>query len=84
MGLGDYLPFWNRLTEAERKTLEEATTMRNAPKGTILHNGSADCVGLFVVKKRTAACLYRFGRRQGDYAVSFAGTGHFACSRRPA
>ncbi len=50
MGLGEYLPFWNRLTQQERETLKNATTIRNAPKGTILHNGSADCVGLFVVK----------------------------------
>ncbi|HRX59260.1 MAG TPA: Crp/Fnr family transcriptional regulator [Eubacteriales bacterium] len=50
MELGDYLPIWSRLTQEQRTTLENATTMRIAPKGTMLHNGNADCVGLFVVK----------------------------------
>lgn len=50
MKLGDYLPIWGRLTQQQQATLENATTMRIAPKGTMLHNGNADCVGLFVVK----------------------------------
>ncbi len=50
MELGNYLPIWAKLTDEQRKTLENATTMRIAPKGTMLHNGNADCVGLFVVK----------------------------------
>jgi len=50
MELGDYLPIWGRLTQQQQAKLENATTMRIAPKGTMLHNGNADCVGLFVVK----------------------------------
>ena len=50
MELGDYLPIWGRLTQQQQDKLENATTMRIAPKGTMLHNGNADCVGLFVVK----------------------------------
>lgn len=50
MGLGDYLPIWDKLTASERETLERTALLRFAKKGTILHNGSADCIGVFVVK----------------------------------
>jgi len=50
VGLGDYFPIWDSLNAAERETLERAAIARTAPKGTLLHNGSADCVGLFVVR----------------------------------
>ncbi|MEN6595989.1 MAG: Crp/Fnr family transcriptional regulator [Clostridiaceae bacterium] len=50
MGLGNYLPVWDKLTTEQRETLERTTNLRTAAKGTILHNGSADCVGVFVVK----------------------------------
>lgn len=45
----DYFPFWKDLTEPQRTTLNHAITLRHAAKGTILHNGSEDCVGLFLV-----------------------------------
>lgn len=50
MGLGDYLPIWDKLTVSERETLERTTLLRVAKKGANLHNGSADCIGVFVVK----------------------------------
>ena len=50
MGLGDYLPIWDKLTVSERETLERTALLRFAKKGTILHNGSADCIGVFLVK----------------------------------
>jgi CRP/FNR family transcriptional regulator len=49
-GLGNYLPIWDKLTIEQRDTLERTTALRTASKGTILHNGSADCIGVFVVK----------------------------------
>jgi CRP/FNR family transcriptional regulator len=49
MSLSKYFAVWNKLTDEDRQILESASTMRIAPKGTVLHNGSADCVGLFVV-----------------------------------
>ena len=45
----DYFPFWKDLTEPQRTTLTHAITLRHVAKGTILHNGSEDCVGLFLV-----------------------------------
>ena len=37
------------MTQAQQRTLAGSAVQRTAPKGTLLHNGSADCVGLFVV-----------------------------------
>lgn len=50
MALAEYFPVWNKLTEDERELLTQSAVKRAAPKGTILHNGSADCVGLFIIR----------------------------------
>ena len=50
MALETYFPIWDKLTREERDVLERAAAPRFAPKGTILHNGAADCVGLFAVR----------------------------------
>ena len=50
MGLGDYFPVWDKLTASQQKMLESAAIPRSAKKGARLHNGSADCVGLFVIR----------------------------------
>lgn len=50
MGLEDYFPVWDRMTDGERELLLGAAVKRSAPRGTLLHNGSADCVGLFIVR----------------------------------
>ena len=50
MELGSYFPIWDKLTEKEKNMLTESAVMRTAVKGDILHNGSADCVGLFIVR----------------------------------
>ena len=50
MGLDAYLPIWKQLTKEDQRALEEAAVFRSVPKGTILHNGSADCIGVLVIK----------------------------------
>lgn len=50
MALEQYFPVWNQLTEEERRLLLQSATLRTVPKGTLLHNGSEDCVGLFVIQ----------------------------------
>ncbi|MDD4796339.1 MAG: Crp/Fnr family transcriptional regulator [Eubacteriales bacterium] len=50
MDLSQYFPIWEKLTAAQRGALRGAATLRSAARGTVLHNGSADCVGLFVVR----------------------------------
>ncbi len=49
MGLSDYFPIWDKLEEADREALSSAASKRAAPRGALLHNGSADCVGLYLV-----------------------------------
>lgn len=50
MGLEQYFPIWDKLTADEQAQLLSAAVLKKAPKGTLLHSGSADCVGLFVIK----------------------------------
>lgn len=45
-----YLPFWNKLTTKQQEVLTAAAHEFSYKKGTLLHNGSLDCVGLFLVK----------------------------------
>ena len=50
MGIDAYLPIWKQLTKEDQRALEEAAIFRSVPKGTIVHNGSADCIGVLVIK----------------------------------
>lgn len=50
MKFKDYFPVWDKLTDSERELLTNSAVKRTAQKGTMLHNGSADCVGLFVIR----------------------------------
>lgn len=50
MDFQDYFPVWNRLTAAQQNRLLNGLTSRKVKKGTILHNGSADCTGLLLIK----------------------------------
>ena len=50
MDFQDYFPVWNRLTAAQQNQFLNGLTSRKAKKGTILHNGSADCTGLLLIK----------------------------------
>ena len=50
MDFQDYFPVWNRLTAAQQNQLLNGLISRKAKKGTILHNGSADCTGLLLIK----------------------------------
>ncbi len=44
-----YLPVWNKLEKSQQEKIEKAATNRRFKKGEILHNGSADCAGLFLI-----------------------------------
>lgn len=50
MELDAYLPIWKQLTKEDQRALSEAAVFRSVPKGTILHNGTADCIGVLVMK----------------------------------
>ncbi|MDF2838879.1 MAG: transcriptional regulator, Crp/Fnr family [Evtepia sp.] len=46
-----YLPFWNKLTKMQQEALTASAREFTYQKGSLLHNGSLDCVGLFLVKQ---------------------------------
>lgn len=50
MELSQYLPFFRDLPSADQKALTQAAVLRTAPQGTLLHSGSADCLGLLVIR----------------------------------
>ena len=47
--LSGHLAFWNELTGDERARLVRAAVRRQVKRGTLLHGGAADCVGLLLV-----------------------------------
>lgn len=49
MSLANYFPIYNKLNKNEREILEQYSTRRSAPAGTILYNGEPNCLGLLVI-----------------------------------
>ena len=50
MDFYDYFPVWNKLTEQQKTKITGSVFLRKVSKGEILHNGSMDCTGLFLIK----------------------------------
>lgn len=50
MSLANYFPIYHKLTKPEQQLLTRVVVEKKAEKGTILHNGMEDCMGLLVVK----------------------------------
>ena len=50
MTFSEYFPVWQKLSDKQRTTIESNIFSRFVEKGTILHNGSMDCTGLFLIK----------------------------------
>ena len=46
----DFFPIWNKLSEQHRQRLLDAAEIRSAKGGTVLHNGSMDCLGLLLIR----------------------------------
>ena len=49
MELKQYFPVWNKLSPEEQTKLSSFAFRRSVPKGEVIHNGSADCAGLFAI-----------------------------------
>ena len=49
MSISQYFPIWDQLTPAQQELLAGSASKTQAAKGTVLHNGSADCLGLLLV-----------------------------------
>ncbi len=50
MSFSEYFPIFNKLTSEEQSIILKHATLRKIPKGTLLHNGSDDCLGLLLVR----------------------------------
>ena len=50
MAFADYFPIWRKLTPAQQERILGAVSHRTVPKGTVLHNDSSECTGLFLVE----------------------------------
>lgn len=50
MSFAEYFPIFNKLTAEEQAQLTRFAVKRSAPRGTLLHNGDADCMGLLVIR----------------------------------
>ena len=50
MDLAEFFPFWEKLTEAQQEKLLEVSHPLNVKAGTVVHNGSMDCLGLLLLK----------------------------------
>ena len=49
MNLAEYLPFFSKLSPQQQQTLVNSVESMEAKAGTIVHNGSLDCLGLLVI-----------------------------------
>ena len=50
MTFASYFPIWDKLTPSQQDRLLGSAYTRTVSKGTLLHNGQADCTGLFLIQ----------------------------------
>lgn len=50
MSIAGYFPIFDKLTADQQKQLLEYAFPRQVAQGTVVHNGSADCIGLLVIR----------------------------------
>ena len=50
MDYADYLPVWDKLTSNQKERIAQVVDFRAVPKGTFIHDSSADCLGLLLIK----------------------------------
>ena len=50
MEYASYLPVWDKLTEAQQQRIGQVISHHNVKKGTTIHDSSADCLGLVLIK----------------------------------
>ena len=77
MTFQNYFPIWNKLTPEQQQRIAGVIEHRNVKKGTFIHDSSAECLGLVMVRsgQLRAYILSEDGReitfgRLFDYDVS--------------
>lgn len=50
MDFQDYFPLWTKLNKNQQERIRASLLFREVKKGTMLHDGTLDCAGLFLVR----------------------------------
>ena len=50
MSIAENFPIWGELTQQQQKQIQENAVLRSVKKGTVVHNGSMDCLGLLLIR----------------------------------
>lgn len=50
MSFSEYFPIYDKLPPQDQTALSKAASLRTAAKGTLLHNGAGDCMGLLLIR----------------------------------
>ena len=50
MSLADNFPIWKQMTKQQQDLLEARSELRSVKKGTVVHNGSMDCLGMLLIR----------------------------------
>ena len=50
MAFSDYLPVWDKLTKQQQEHISGMVEFRSVKKGTQIHDSSAECLGLVIVR----------------------------------
>ena len=50
MDFANYFPIWDKLTDSQRERIRGVSDFQKVKSGTILHDGSPDCLGMLLVR----------------------------------
>jgi CRP/FNR family transcriptional regulator len=50
MDISSYFPIWNKFTPQQQQLVQDHLIRRQVSKGTVVHDGSADCSGLMLIR----------------------------------
>ena len=50
MSFSQYFPIWDKLSRDQQERLESVTEFHKVKSGTVLHDGSPDCLGMLLVR----------------------------------
>ena len=50
MDFAHYFPIWDKLTDNQRERIHSVSEFRKVKRGTLLHDGSPDCLGMLLVR----------------------------------
>ena len=50
MSIASYFPIWDKLTASQKERIEDLADFRKVPAGTVVHDGSPNCLGLVLVR----------------------------------